>query len=276
MSSTFRPGKHFTPDEKSKIHELFHAYLEDHDLTVSDYFDLPKRSKGAASEISAQLPGRSRIVISDYIRSHFHPEYAGKGHHHYTAEDDRLILEAAKTRNWKKVRDAISVFPRHIRDRARELRRETTGVWSEAELDKLRAIITGLYPNQPVPLQGLPWGTIARAMKTRSSIQCRLRWGRLTAEPSSWEAAHDREFVQWLSNQGYCDEAEVDFCAASDALRRTPNDLRTRLRTLIRRVPDAARMEFFSLVETLVAEYVTAFDMMVSDVTTESRKAEEE
>ncbi|ODQ77208.1 hypothetical protein BABINDRAFT_181839 [Babjeviella inositovora NRRL Y-12698] len=218
-------GKLFSPEEIEALDRFIGAYCEINKMTRRDICErvwCNERKKDDFWEaLQKVLPHRSRASVYKHVRRLYHIfDVRGK----WTAAEDSELgrLAAEKDGQWKAIGQIMGRMPEDCRDRWRNYVKcgsnRSSNKWSEAEEEKLRAIVAEIL-GEAAELQqsAINWTIVSERMGgIRSRIQCRYKWNKLLKREATSRAAQidisDRIWlVGRIKDLGYTTVTQIDW-----------------------------------------------------------------
>jgi transposase-like protein len=243
-----------------------------------------KETMGIWKEVAKALPNRTIKAVAAAGLRLFHPD-AHRGR--WTPEEDDRLLDMVQERGnkWSEIAPVLGRTPDACRDRWKEVKlgaEKAKGPWTVEEEQRLKEAVEDYLQTRkeieeretgsigsgstrsPASFSrrhvrdDVDWDVISRRVKTRSGLQCLLKWYDQLCpsmvERGEWGVGDDRRMLRALWAAQPRGEFAVNWAGLVG--ERTASQARRRWRLMIKAVPDCREKEFGELLESLVDKYM--------------------
>lgn len=248
-------GGAFTPEEIEKLEEYIEGYCQTHvwdrEMLCQRVWSNERKKDHFWDSMAGVLPHRTRASVYKHVRRAYHVyETRAK----WTPDQDKrlgdLVGEIGPC--WKDIGQVLNRMPEDCRDRWRNYvkcgNNRASHKWTASEENRLYEIVRDMLSAQGEVGGSINWTAVSERMNgTRSRIQCRYKWKKLSKRGPNHHAAltmtttDHQVFLKHLDINDYASEEQIDWqtIAAMDSRNLwAASDLQEALERLKKDVAD--------------------------------------
>ncbi|KAG5359754.1 DNA-binding protein [Yarrowia sp. C11] len=248
-------GGAFTLEEIEKLEEYIEGYCQTHvwdrEMLCQRVWSNERKKDHFWDSMAGVLPHRTRASVYKHVRRAYHVyETRAK----WTPDQDKrlgdLVGEIGPC--WKDIGQVLNRMPEDCRDRWRNYvkcgNNRASHKWTASEENRLYEIVRDMLSAQGEVGGNINWTAVSERMNgTRSRIQCRYKWKKLSKRGPNHHAAltmtttDHQVFLKHLDVNDYASEEQIDWqtIAAMDSRNLwAASDLQEALERLKKDVAD--------------------------------------
>ena len=187
--STHLRDVRYSAEEDEALMRAFQSYCADKHIEEEEMTECvvmaDKTMQAHSNRFWSEITERSGLKRRSVKSITFHLRRRLEGTQRWTDEEKDLLLEKLVTHGyeWSKISKMLGKGYLHTRDAGRFLLTARKGKWTDGETRLLRLGILK-ETGQSVPVQEIPWSSVAKHVPGRDSSQCLQRWYKYVQPPA--------------------------------------------------------------------------------------------